>query len=150
MRIEADDKMDETNQGEGVNANASESSNSTSPDSQIPKATQLNTLKMSFMKTLERGTIVYLVPVKWFLAFAAWAKGEAREPGPVDPSALLCDEHGVIYEQILEDKDFHLTTEEGWNLIKQWYYFKFDVGLIVVMERIQKSQDKSSRSQVLP
>jgi hypothetical protein len=84
------------------------------------KEAQLNVLKMSFVARLQAGATVYLVPVKWFLAFASWARGETgQEPGSVDPAAQLC-ENGEVSFFAVENRDWHATTEEGWNLIKRW------------------------------
>ena len=120
--IETEDKMAETHQGEeAVNMNASDSSSSTVPDSQHSKEIQLSTLEKAFKANLEIDRTVYLLPVKWFLAFAAWVKGDAGEPGPLDPGASLCDEHGVIHENLVEGKDFHYITAEAWDMVKEAY-----------------------------
>ena len=113
--------MAESPQPGTVNANVSESSATTAPDMQFSREIQLNTLKMSFIAKLEIGSTVYLVPVKWFLAFTLWAKGQGGEPGPLDPGRTLCDGDGVIQDNLLESKDYYLANEEGWNMIKQAY-----------------------------
>lgn len=119
--IETDDKMAESPQPGTVNANVSDSSASTAPVMQYSRDLQLSTLKMSFVANLEIGSTVYLVPVKWFLAFSAWAKGQGGEPGVLDPASILCDADGVIKEDVLEGTDYHLANEKGWNMIKQAY-----------------------------
>jgi len=119
--LEAEDKMAESPQPGTVNANVSDSSASTAPDMQYSRELQLNMLKMSFVANLEIGSTVYLVPVKWFLAFTAWAKGQGGEPGVPDPASILCDADGVIKEDMSEGTDYHLVDEEGWNMIKETY-----------------------------
>jgi hypothetical protein len=119
------DKMVQTPLAIDINQTAA-SDAGTNEDSTIPstppsKEEQLNILKMSFVARLDAGASVYLVPVKWFLAFAAWARGETgQEPGSVDPVPQLCDANGELSENALENRDWHATTEEGWNLIKRW------------------------------
>jgi hypothetical protein len=119
--IETEEKMAESPVPETVNANVSDSSASTAPDVQYPRDLQLNTLKMSFIAKLETGSTVFLVPVKWFLVFTAWARRQGGEPGALDPASILCDAHGVVKEDSIEGTDYHLANEEGWNMIKQAY-----------------------------
>ena len=119
--------MVQTPNGDAVDTMVSDAASSASNDENNVPSTppsreiQLNILKTSFISRLVIDSTVYLLPVKWFLGFIAWAKGETgQEPGPVDPLAMLCDEYGVLSENAIEDRDWHITNEEGWNLIKRW------------------------------
>jgi hypothetical protein len=81
-------------------------------------------LTTAFTARLEVGGICYLVPTKWYDSFYAWAKGETpQEPGRVDPVGQLCDPKGNIMEKFVESRDWNVSNEEGWSLIKKWYSF---------------------------
>jgi len=107
------------------NANDGDDSPSTTsmPDTPQPpsREEQLNTLRTTFTARLEIGTTVYLVSTRWFSKFSAWARGDQQEePGPCDPVSVLCDDDGVVREGLVEDADYHMTSEDGWSLIKTW------------------------------
>jgi hypothetical protein len=76
---------------------------------------------MTFTARLQIGSTVYLVPSRWFQMFTHWARGDqGEEPGPCDPVSVLCDGDRVLKEDLVEDADYHITTEDGWSLIKTW------------------------------
>lgn len=91
------------------------------PSTPPTKEEQLNILKSSFTARLTISSTLYLIPTKWYEAFSAWAQGTAQEPGRVDPRPILCDAYGVLREDVVEDKDWLATNEDGWCLIRRWY-----------------------------
>jgi|SRR5579859_481544 len=114
------DAMMET--GGGVEESESSSMvDESAPATPPTKEDQLKTLEESIVARLEVDKTVFLVPMKWYVSFKTWAKGDtASEPGRVDPEGQLCDPDGVLSEMSVEGKDWWVVNEEGWNLIKKW------------------------------
>jgi hypothetical protein len=124
----ADGNQVDNTDSSSMNATTSNSDSSeTTADIVIPstppsKEHQLNILKTSILARLDLSSTVYLFPTKWYDAFSSWARGTSgNEPGRVDPAGTLLDLDGVLKEDAIEHRDWLVTNEQGWSLIKRWY-----------------------------
>jgi hypothetical protein len=106
-----------------MNATISDSSSDVIPSTPPSKHEQLCSLKNSMLVPLRFPSKVYLVPKKWYDTFDLWARGPGQEPGRVDPAKVLLDADGVLREDVIEERDWLITNEEGWFMIKLWYSF---------------------------
>ena len=88
---------------------------------QPSRNSQFKIIKESEYASLEFNKQVYLIPSKWYNAFISWAQGGSYPPGRVDPVDVLCDAYGVLFESMVEVRDFHITNSKGWSMIKKWY-----------------------------
>ena len=108
------------NADQPVVGESSSDSTDDSPSTPPLKQDQLNILKQSILARPEISSTVYLFPTKWYDAFSSWARGTGQDPGRVDPAGVLLDLHGVLREDVLEDRDWLVTNQEGWSMIKRW------------------------------
>jgi hypothetical protein len=99
---------------------SSSDSTDDSPSTPPSKQDELNILEQSILAGLEISSTVYLFPTKWYDAFTSWARGAGHDPGRVDPAGVLLDLDGVLKEDVIEQRDWLVTNQEGWSMIKRW------------------------------
>ncbi|XP_013412555.1 ubiquitin carboxyl-terminal hydrolase 15 isoform X3 [Lingula anatina] len=96
------------------------------PDVELQK----NEIRQLIKEPLKKGDIWYLVDAKWFkqwkkyVGFDAWDTVNTGEqtayPGPIDNSPLL-KESGALKEHLVDELDYVLVPEEGWEKMSSWY-----------------------------
>ena len=82
---------------------------------------QGNLLRSAMLQRLHLDQTVYLIPTKWFNTFTRWTTGAGAAPGPIDPQATLLDSEGVLFDGLVEDRDWVFVHQQGWEMIKEWY-----------------------------
>ena len=80
---------------------------------------QANLLRLAMIQRLHLDQTVYLIPTKWYNAFSRWTTGGGPAPGPVDPKAALLDSDGVLFDNVIEDRDWLFVNQRAWDMIKE-------------------------------
>ncbi|CAH1783519.1 unnamed protein product, partial [Owenia fusiformis] len=98
-----------------------------SPDCEAQK----NEIAKEIKATLKKGDIWYLIDTKWFkqwkkyVGYDSWDTSYVGEksafPGPIDNSPLFDGEKGGLREHLLDDLDYQLIAEPGWQKLVKWY-----------------------------
>jgi hypothetical protein len=94
------------------------STTSTTPATKTPVEQGL-LLCATMFERLTIDETVYLVPAKWYSAFNLWSRGAGAAPGPVDPAMSLVDADGVLLDDLIEERDWVVVNQQGWDMIKQ-------------------------------
>ncbi|XP_076358594.1 ubiquitin carboxyl-terminal hydrolase 15-like [Tachypleus tridentatus] len=94
--------------------------------------TQRNKISECLGKPLKKGDTWYLIDSQWFKQWKKFvgydnsdvgsAKEDTVHPGPIDNSAIFKEDgSGELKDHLMDEMEYVLLPEEGWNLLDSWY-----------------------------
>ncbi|XP_022252352.1 ubiquitin carboxyl-terminal hydrolase 15-like isoform X2 [Limulus polyphemus] len=93
--------------------------------------TQRNKISECLGKPLKKGDTWYLIDSQWFKQWKKFVgyddsdvssvKEDEVHPGPIDNSALYKDGSGELKDRMMDEMEYVLLPQEGWNLLHSWY-----------------------------
>ncbi|XP_022252353.1 ubiquitin carboxyl-terminal hydrolase 15-like isoform X3 [Limulus polyphemus] len=94
--------------------------------------TQRNKISECLGKPLKKGDTWYLIDSQWFKQWKKFVgyddsdvssvKEDEVHPGPIDNSALYKEDgSGELKDRMMDEMEYVLLPQEGWNLLHSWY-----------------------------